>query len=113
MPKTIEKSSLKIHPIEHASVVVEYGSTTIYIDPTLGADPYKDFKKADYVVITDIHGDHMNIKTLEALDLKETKFIAPKAVIDQLPEDMKLNSITINNDEAKTFDSFIIKLKSN
>lgn len=107
--KTIENTVLQIHPIEHASAVVKFGSTTIYIDPTLGAEPYKRFNKPDYVVITDIHGDHMNIKTLKALDFKETKIIAPKAVVDQLPEEMKLQSVTLNNGNIESFTSFKIE----
>jgi L-ascorbate metabolism protein UlaG (beta-lactamase superfamily) len=100
---------LKIHPISHASAVIEYGNTTIYIDPTLGADPYINYAKPDYVVITDIHFDHLDSKTIEALDLSHAKIIAPKAVVDQLPQNLTSNNITINNGETKGFDSFKIE----
>lgn len=104
-----ETDSLKIHSISHASAIIEYGSTTIYIDPTLGANPYIDYAKPDYVVITDIHSDHLAPETLKALDLSQTKIIAPKAVVDQLSENLKSKSITINNGETKGFDSFKIE----
>ncbi|NNC49521.1 MAG: MBL fold metallo-hydrolase [Flaviramulus sp.] len=101
--------SLKINPISHASAVIEYGSKTLYIDPTLGADPYATFNKPDYVVITDIHYDHLALETLNALDLSNTQIIAPKAVVDKLPEELRPKSITINNGEIKTFSKFKIE----
>lgn len=101
--------NLKIHPISHASAVIEYGNTTIYIDPTLGADPYKNFNKPNYVVITDIHFDHLAPETLNALDLSNTQIIAPKAVVDKLPEELKSKSITINNGELKTYEAFKVE----
>ncbi|GAA4807903.1 MBL fold metallo-hydrolase [Litoribaculum gwangyangense] len=107
--EVVEKPTLKIHPIEHASVVLEFGDLTIFIDPTLGATAYKDFNKPDFIVITDIHGDHMNIETLIALDLKTTKILAPKAVAEQLPEELKSNVVIINNGEIKNFVSFMIE----
>ncbi|MDG1728706.1 MAG: MBL fold metallo-hydrolase [Algibacter sp.] len=100
---------LKIHPIEHASTVVEYGNTTIYIDPTLGAEAYKTYGTPNFVVITDVHFDHLALETLKALDLNNSKIIAPKAVIDKLPDALVSKSILMNNGDLKTFDTFKIE----
>lgn len=107
--KIIEKtntSALKITPISHATAVLNFNNEVVYLDPTGGAKAFSNFEKPTYVVITDIHGDHMDLKTLEALDLKETKIIAPKAVADKITEIKALEVIVINNDEERAFTSF-------
>src|SRR5215471_11689109 len=73
-----------VQPIFHAALVLEWNSKYIYIDPFNGADAYKSLKRPDLVLITDIHGDHMDIKTLQALDLTNAKLVVPKAVADKL-----------------------------
>lgn len=102
-------STTKITPISHATAVIEFDDTTIYLDPTLGAASFSAFKKANYVLITDIHGDHMNINTLKELDLDSTTIIAPIAVAKNLAELNVKEIITINNNETKNFTTFIVE----
>lgn len=102
------KTSLKITPISHASAVLEFNNTTIYLDPTGGSKAFSNFRKPNYIVITDIHGDHLNLKTLQALDLKETTIIAPKAVADKIPSLQKKKLIILNNGETKSTSNFKI-----
>jgi L-ascorbate metabolism protein UlaG (beta-lactamase superfamily) len=102
-------SVLKITPISHATAVLNFNNEVVYLDPTGGAEAFSNFEKPTYVVITDVHGDHMDLKTLAALDLKETKIIAPKAVADQITEIKALEVIIINNDEEKSFSFFDLK----
>ena len=49
---------VKITPLYHASTLIEAGGKVIYLDP---AKPAKlvGLPKADLILITDIHGDHM------------------------------------------------------
>jgi L-ascorbate metabolism protein UlaG (beta-lactamase superfamily) len=99
-------SLLEIIPVSHATAVLNFNNEVVYLDPTGGAETYSNFEKPTYVVITDIHGDHMDLKTLAALDLKETKIIAPQAVADKITEIKALEVIVINNDEEKLFSTF-------
>ncbi len=108
--KSTKKENLvKITPISHATAVIEYNNETIYIDPTGGAKAFQKFKTPDYIVITDVHGDHMNMKTLNQLDLNETKIIAPKAVADKLQNLSSEKIIIINNGETKKLKNFSIE----
>jgi L-ascorbate metabolism protein UlaG (beta-lactamase superfamily) len=102
-------SVLKITPISHATAVLNFNNEVVYLDSTGGAEAFSNFEKPTYVVITDVHGDHMDLKTLAALDLKETKIIAPKAVADQITKIKALDVIVINNDEEKSFSSFDLR----
>ncbi len=62
------KGILKINPVMHASFVLNWDSKTIYVDPTGSPEMYKSFGAPDIIVITDIHGDHMDLKALEAFN---------------------------------------------
>ena len=91
--------SLTIQPIQHGSVVFKWDSKTIYIDPYGGAKYYKGISAPDMIIITDIHGDHMNPETLGALETSKAIFIVPKAVAEQLPEQFRNQCVIVNNDE--------------
>ncbi|MGB5646434.1 MAG: MBL fold metallo-hydrolase [Muriicola sp.] len=94
-------SEVKIFPIEHASAVVEWGEITMYIDPVGGAELYAAYPKPDLILITDIHGDHLNIETLEGLDTAGSKIIVPQAVADQLPVEFATQIDVLNNGDSK------------
>ena len=105
----LDKSKAKITPISHSTAVIEFGKEIIYLDPTGGAVAFSKFKKPSYVLITDIHGDHMNIKTLNALDLKETTIIAPKAVAEKMITVDAKQVVIINNGDTKSMNNFTIE----
>lgn len=100
---TVSERTLNIHPISHATMVLTYGDETLYIDPTGGAEAFSSFSKPSYVIITDIHGDHLSIESLKALDLTSAMLIAPKAVVDKLPSELGIGKlVTLNNGDSIT-----------
>ena len=100
---TTEEKALSIHPISHATMVLTYDTDVIYVDPTGGAEAFASFSSPNIVLITDVHGDHMDFETLKALDLSSATVIAPKAVIDQFPEELNLSKkVTLNNGDSTT-----------
>lgn len=101
-PDTIEtdKGELVIQPIQHGTLAFSWNETTIYVDPTGGAEAFKGLDKPDIILITDIHGDHMNIETLNALDTENTSLVAPQAVKDRLPEKLANRVTELSNGES-------------
>lgn len=95
-----DSAEINIEPISHATAVIDWEDTTIYLDPTGGADAFEGMADADLVLLTDIHGDHMDAKTLDALDLGNTPIIAPQAVNEQLPDSLTQNLTVMNNGET-------------
>src|ERR1700686_5403813 len=71
---------VKITPLYHASTLIEAGGKTIYLDP---AKPAKltGLPKADLILITDIHGDHMDPDSIKEASKAETEIMAPPAVV--------------------------------
>jgi L-ascorbate metabolism protein UlaG (beta-lactamase superfamily) len=94
-------NSIKIYPIEHATAVLEWNDVTIYIDPVGGAGAFSGYSKPDLILITDIHGDHFNAETLEALDTSKAKIMLPQAVADQMPEKFTPQIDVLSNGDSR------------
>jgi L-ascorbate metabolism protein UlaG (beta-lactamase superfamily) len=98
------KGDLKITPVVHGSVMFEFGGKVIVVDPiSMGAD-WSKYPKADWVFITDIHGDHFDPKALDMLKKDSTKFVAPQVVADKLA-----GAMVMKNGESKEFDGIKVE----
>src|SRR5690606_3065851 len=64
---TTNVGNLVIHPVEHASLVLEWGGKAIYVDPVGGAARYEGLPAPTAILITHGHGDHFDVPTLEAI----------------------------------------------
>lgn len=95
-----QNGTLEIQPILHSSLVLSYNSKTIYVDPYGGAKLYKNQPTPDIILITDIHGDHLNLKTLESIDTSKAIFIVPLKVSMQLPEKYLSQTTILNNGQG-------------
>ena len=100
-PAKTQATEVKIYPVEHATAVLKWDEITLYVDPVGGADAFKGFPKPDLILITDIHGDHMSIETLEALDTGKAKIVVPQLVADELPENFTPQIDVLNNGDSK------------
>lgn len=95
----MKPDSLRILPVQHSSLVLEYGNTTIYVDPHTGPGSFAKYAAPDLVLITDIHGDHLDTATLAALPLEQARTVAPKAVMELLPARMQAVCTVMGNGE--------------
>ncbi len=77
---------LTIHPVEHATFVMQWNGSTIAVDPIGGEAPYKAFGKADLILITHIHGDHLSVDTVKGLTGSSTVIVVPASVAEKFPE---------------------------
>ncbi|MGI4874581.1 MAG: MBL fold metallo-hydrolase [Janthinobacterium lividum] len=83
------KGPLTVQPITHGSVVFTWSGKTIYVDPYGGAAGYTALAAPDLILITDIHGDHLDPKTLAGLYVGKALLIVPQAVAEKLPAEYK------------------------
>ena len=74
-----ERSAVRITPIYHATAMIQAGRDIIYIDPAKPAK-IEGRTAADLILITDIHGDHMDAADVTALSKAGTLVVAPAAV---------------------------------
>ena len=94
---------VKITPLYHASTLIEAGGKTIYLDP---AKPAKltGLPKADLILITDIHGDHMDPDSLKEISKADTEIFAPPAVVATVT-----SAKPFPNGESKTWQGWTIE----
>jgi L-ascorbate metabolism protein UlaG (beta-lactamase superfamily) len=74
---------VKITPIHHASVMVQGGGQVIQIDP-VDESQYADLPKANLILITHDHRDHMDAKAVAVVRTAKTPVIGPEAVARQI-----------------------------
>ena len=98
-----------IHPISHGSLVIEYGKEMIYIDPVGKNEDFKGLGKPSLILITDIHGDHLNIETLEDISDSTQTLVIPNAVNDRLNNNIKGKRIILNNSDSKIVNGITIE----
>src|SRR5271157_5902641 len=94
---------VKITPLYHASTRIEAGGKIIYLDP---AKPTKfaGLPKADLILITDIHQDHMDPASVAEISKAGTEILAPPAVVVTVT-----TARPIANGESKTWQGWTIE----
>ncbi|WP_223034271.1 MBL fold metallo-hydrolase [Hanstruepera marina] len=97
------ESDITISPINHGTLVIEYNGTIIYVDPVGGQDAFVGHKPPNFILITDIHGDHLNVETLNAINTPNTIIIGPKAVKEKLPQSLQNNFTTLFSGLSRGF----------
>nr|WP_299381878.1 MBL fold metallo-hydrolase [Allomuricauda sp.] len=98
-PKSTE--TIKVIPIQHATTVLEWEGITIYIDPVGGKKAFDGQKLPDLILITDIHGDHFSLETLQELDTHKAKIMMPQAVADKMPKEFTPQIDVLHNGDSK------------
>jgi len=98
---SINDGEVTIIPINHATLAIKWKNEVVYLDPSGDMKLFKDVPAPTMILITDIHGDHFNLSTLNNLKANNIQVIAPNAVVSQLPRsftNVKIirNSETVN-----------------
>jgi len=103
--QTFETSAgpVKITPLYHASMMIEAGGNVIYVDPARPAN-FVGLPQADLILITDIHGDHMDPAIVTALSKPSTIVMAPAAVAKTVTA-----ATVIANGETKEWNGWTIE----
>lgn len=104
-----ETDSLEVIPVLHATFVLKSPDHTLFFDPHGDPENLKKHGKADIIFITDIHGDHLNTKTLSKLNTENTHFVVPEAVAEKLPQKYKANLTVLQNGEQTVIMGITIK----
>ena len=87
-----------IHPVNHASFVMQWNGLWIYNDPVGGS--YAGIPKADLILISHSHSDHFNATTLAGVWKTNSIFIAPQAVYNSMATAFKNVTIVLTNGSA-------------
>ncbi len=91
---------LSVYPLQHATLALTLKEHTLYVDPVGGAARFAGLPRPTLVLLTDIHGDHLNVDTLKALVTDKTRIIASPAAMAQLPEDLRVRTTALGNGQT-------------
>lgn len=88
---------LNIYHVGHASLYFEIDDKVIHVDPFGKMGDYASMPKADLILITHAHRDHLDPETIELISKEDTKIILNQASFDSF----KKGQIMKNGDQTK------------
>lgn len=103
-----EAGTLVIHPVEHASLVMQTPDFVTYVDPVGGATLYEGLPPPGLVLVTHEHPDHFDVATLEVLVDANARLLTNPSVHAKLPPDLKARASAIANGESTTVNGIAI-----
>ncbi len=94
---TTTKGDLKITLIAHGTLMFRFGEVVVHVDPAEQYAEYSRMPKADLILVTHEHGDHLDKKAIERITTKETVLVATKACAARVRP-----TLVMNNGDVKT-----------
>jgi L-ascorbate metabolism protein UlaG (beta-lactamase superfamily) len=89
---------LKVTLLGHASLMFSFGGKSIYIDPWSNMADYSTLPKADLILVTHHHRDHLDPVALDTVITKRTILVMSKKCAEQAEGTAKTEIIMANGD---------------
>jgi len=91
-------TSPEITFIGHGTLMFRQGATVIHVDPWGQLADYGKLPKADLMLITHEHRDHLDLQAIEAVRKDTTVIVAPETAAKQIK-----GAVVMKNGDVKTF----------
>ncbi len=101
--KTV-KGDLIITFIGHGTLMMSWGGKIIHVDPFSAMADYTRMPKADLILITHEHFDHLDLKAVNNIKTAQIKIVGTSEVAKQIP-----GIIIMKNGETQTVDGLKIE----
>lgn len=95
---------LDISLLGHASIMFKFKDKIIHVDPYSKVADYSNQPKADLILLTHEHADHLDTTAINLIKKADTYFITSKAVSEILG-----TGYVLNNGDKTVFDSISIE----
>jgi len=94
---TTAKGELAITFIGHGTLMFEYGGMVIHVDPVSREADYSKLPKADIVLVTHEHGDHLDPDAIAKIEKDGTIVVATELCAERLD-----GAVVMKNGETRT-----------
>jgi L-ascorbate metabolism protein UlaG (beta-lactamase superfamily) len=98
------QGDLVISILGHASLMMSHGGKVVYIDPFSQVADYEKMPKADLILITHEHMDHLDLKAVDNIKTPRTKIVGTEDVAKKLP-----GVIVMKNGDTRDVDGLQIE----
>lgn len=92
----VSGENLEITFIGHGSLIFSYNGKVIHIDPFSRLADYSLLPKADIILVTHHHGDHLDVNAIEKIRKENTEIL-----VNRLGSDQVKNGVVMNNGDVK------------
>ena len=86
------QGDLVITCIGHATLMMSFGGKIIHIDPVSQYADYTKLPKADLILVTHEHPDHLDLKAIDLIKTGKTSIVTTESVARQLPGSIVLRT---------------------
>ena len=97
-------TSPEITFVGHGTLMFKQGGKIIHVDPWMELADYTKLPKADLILITHEHRDHLDLKAIEAVRTPKTVVVATETAARQIK-----NAVIMRNGHTKTFAGFTVE----
>ena len=103
---TVQTSAgeLVITFIGHGTLMFQFGGKVIHVDPVSREADYTRLPKADVVLITHEHGDHLDLEALDAIRKQSTV-----TLLTELCKEKGATGIVVKNGDVKTVEGLTVE----
>jgi L-ascorbate metabolism protein UlaG (beta-lactamase superfamily) len=98
------RGDLVIHFLGHSSLIILWGGKTIHVDPVSVEADYTTLPRADMIIITHEHFDHLDPKAVDHIKTAATLIVGSAEVEKQIPE-----TIVMKNGDTRSVDGLTIE----
>lgn len=95
---------LKMTFIGHGTLMFTYAGKVIHVDPVSSAADYTKLPKADLILVTHEHGDHLDLKAIQTLSTGSTVVAASPVCAQALPK-----AVILKNGESRALAGFQVE----
>ena len=92
-----DRGDLTIHFLGHGTLMFEHAGKLVHVDPWSRVADYTKMPPADLILITHEHGDHLDLKALQALRQDKTQVVLAPVCAERVK-----GGIVMKNGERKT-----------
>jgi len=101
---TTSKGDLKITFIGHGTVMFTFSGKVIHVDPVSIEADYSQLPKADLILVTHEHGDHLDTKAIDTIRQAKTDLVLTEKCKEKVE-----GGIIMKNGDVKTVQGFKIE----